>query len=339
MCLKLFRKSGCPAAGFGVLCLRRVLKEIMELIEDIDRIGGPFPGAVVTIGNFDGVHKGHQFLFHQVIERAEEINGTSVVITFEPHPLRALGYNGPPLITRKDQKMELISATGVDKIICIPFTKEFASITALDFLDKFLIGKIGMKTIIVGPDYSFGKNREGDISFLKKYAGSKGFELMVPDWILESETGQDRISSTRIRELVMEGKVDETPKFLGRYYQIRGKVIKGRERGGAQLGFPTANIKLHDELCPKMGVYAVIVECVAGKFKGVANIGYSPTFDDHIFTIEVHILDFSEDIYNTRIRVNMIKRLRDEKKFSGIEELSSQIRADIEKAKKILSRY
>ncbi len=314
-------------------------KEIMELIEDIDKIGGPFPKAVVTIGNFDGVHKGHQALFHQVIERAEEINGTSVVITFEPHPLRALGYGGPPLITRKDQKMELISATGVDKIICIPFTKEFASITAADFIEKFLIEKIGMKTIIVGPDYTFGKNREGDISFLEEQAKIKGFELIVPDWILDSEKGEKRISSTRIRELVMEGNVHDTPKFLGRYYQIRGKVVKGRERGGSQLGFPTANIKLYDELCPKMGVYAVMVECVAGKFKGVANIGYSPTFDDHIFTIEVHILDFAEDIYNTRIRVNMIKRLRDEKKFSGIDELSNQIKADIEKARTILVRF
>ncbi len=311
----------------------------MELIEDINGIENPFPGAVVTIGNFDGVHKGHQSLFHQVIEKAEEINGTSVVITFEPHPLKALGYGAPPLITRKDQKIELISATGVDKIICIPFTKEFASITAMDFLEKFLIQTIGMKAIIVGPDYSFGRDREGNINFLEKQAKAKGFELIVPGWILDSETGKDRISSTRIRELVMAGRVDETPKLLGRYYQIRGKVIKGRERGGSQLGFPTANIKLHDELCPKTGVYAVIVECVAGKFKGVANIGYSPTFDDNIFTIEVHILDFSEDIYNTRIRINMIKRLRDEKKFSSIDELSNQIKEDIKKARKILLRY
>ena len=311
----------------------------MELIENIDRIGGPFPKAVVTIGNFDGVHKGHQALFHHVIERAEEINGTSVVITFEPHPLRALGHGGPPLITRKDQKMELISAAGVDKIICIPFTREFASITAADFVENFLIEKIGMNTIIVGPDYTFGKNREGNIAFLEKQAKIKGFELIVPDWIHDGEKGKKRISSTRIRELVMAGDVHETFKFLGRYYQIRGKVVKGRERGGSQLGFPTANIKLHDELCPKMGVYAVMVECVAGKFKGVANIGYSPTFDDHVFTIEVHILDFAEDIYNTRIRVNMIQRLRDEKKFSSIDELSNQIKKDIEKARTILLRY
>ncbi|WP_281255628.1 riboflavin kinase, partial [Desulfamplus magnetovallimortis] len=144
---------------------------------------------------------------------------------------------------------------------------------------------------------------------------------------------ENRISSTMIRKLVMEGRVDEAPKYLGRYYQIRGKVIKGRERGGSQLGFPTANIKLHDELCPKMGVYAVTVETVNGNFTGVANIGYSPTFEDHIFTIEVHVLDFSGDIYGTRIRVNMIKRLRDEKKFSGIKELATQINSDIKTAR------
>jgi len=309
----------------------------MELIEDIEKIGTPFNRAVVTIGNFDGVHKGHQALFHQVIELAEEMDGTSIVITFEPHPLRVLGKNGPPLITRKDQKLELISETGVDTLLCLPFSKEFASISARDFIQDFLIDKIGMKAIIVGSDYSFGKNREGDIDFLKKKGQEKGFEVIVPDWINDTENGTERISSTRIRDLVTEGRVDETPKFLGRFYQIRGKVVKGRERGGSQLGFPTANIKLHDELCPKMGVYAVTVESEGGLHMGVANIGYSPTFDDNIFTIEVHILDFSNDIYNTRIRVNMIKRLRDEKKFSGIQELSEQIKKDIETTRKILS--
>ena len=312
-------------------------KDIMELIEDIKFIERPFNKAVVTIGNFDGVHKGHQALFHQVIEKAEEIGGTSVVITFDPHPLRVLGKNGPPLITRKDQKIELISATGVDKILCLPFTKEFASISAKSFIEDLLIAKIGMKAIIVGSDYSFGKNREGNLDLMKKAGEIHGFEVIISDWINDTEDGKERISSTRIRELVMDGQVEEIPKFLGRFYQIRGKVVKGRERGGSKLGFPTANIKLHDELCPKMGVYAVTVETEKGKFKGVANIGYSPTFDDNIFTIEVHILDFSENIYGKRIRVNMIQRLRNEKKFSTIEELSMQIRNDIKHAETILA--
>jgi len=312
-------------------------KDIMELIEDIKFIEQPFNKAVVTIGNFDGVHKGHQALFHQVIEKAEEIGGTSVVITFDPHPLRVLGKNGPPLITRRDQKIELISAAGVDKVLCIPFTREFASISAESFIEDLLIAKIGMKAIIVGSDYSFGKNREGNLDLMKKAGKVHGFEVIISDWINDTENGKERISSTRIRELVMDGQVEEIPKFLGRFYQIRGKVIKGRERGGSKLGFPTANIKLHDELCPKMGVYAVTVETEKGKFKGVANIGYSPTFDDNLFTIEVHILDFSENIYGKRIRVNMIQRLRNEKKFSSIEELSMQIRNDIKHAETILA--
>ncbi|MBF0202196.1 MAG: bifunctional riboflavin kinase/FAD synthetase [Desulfamplus sp.] len=311
----------------------------MELIEDIDKIKEPYTRAVVTIGNFDGVHRGHQTLFKKVMDRAREISGTSVAITFEPHPLKVLGKNGPPLITRKDQKIELITASGIEKVICIPFTESFAAISAQEFVTGLLIDKIGMHTIIVGPDYSFGRDREGDIDFLVKAGKKEGFDVVVPDWFcipkVSGSTGDERISSTMIRNIVMEGRVEDAPRYLGRYYQIRGKVIKGRERGGSRLGFPTANIKLHDELCPKMGVYAVTVETVRGTHTGVANIGYSPTFDDNIFTIEVHILDFCHDIYGTRIRVNMVSRLRDEKKFSGIAELSARIASDIEMAREI----
>jgi len=310
----------------------------MELIKNLDQINCPFKRAVVTIGNFDGVHKGHQALLHQVIEKADEIDGTSVAITFEPHPLRALGISSPPLITRNDQKTELIEQSGIDVLISIPFDKKFASITAHDFIEKILVNKIGMKGIIIGADYSFGKNRAGDINLLKSQGEELEFETIISQWINDTNTGIERISSTRIREIVMEGQVEKAMKYLGRHYQIRGKVIKGRERGGSQLGFPTANIKLHDELCPKIGVYAVTIETVRGSFPGVANIGFSPTFGDQMFTIEVHILDFHHDIYGTRIRVNMVARLRDEKKFSSLEELSGQIKNDIETAKEILKK-
>ncbi len=310
----------------------------MELFENIDQISSPFNRAVVTIGNFDGVHKGHQALMHQVIEKADEIGGTSVAITFEPHPLRALGLASPPLITRHDQKFELIEQTGIDVLICIPFTKEFAAIPARNFVTDILIEKIGMKAIIIGPDYSFGKGRTGNVGLLQDMGKSLGFEAIISSWINDANGGTERISSTRIRELVMDGHVQQAVKYLGRYYQIRGKVIKGRKRGGSQLGFPTANIKLHDELCPKLGVYAVTVETIKGNFPGVANIGFSPTFGDHMFTIEVHILDFDHDIYGSRIRINMVARLRDEKKFSNIQELAGQIRQDIETAKEILKK-
>ncbi len=308
----------------------------MERIFEIDQITASFKDAVITIGNFDGVHKGHQALLDQVIKKADEINGTSVAMTFEPHPLRALGISTPPLITRKDQKLELICQTGIEKVLCIPFNREFAKITAQAFIRDLLVNTIGMKAIIVGSDYTFGKDRQGDVPMLIEYEKEYGYQTIVLDWITDNGNDRERISSTRIRNIVMDGRVEEAEKHLGRHYQIRGKVIKGRQRGGSQLGFPTANIKLHDELCPKMGVYAVTVETDKGNFNGVANIGYSPTFDDHVFTVEVHILDFAHDIYNTRIRVNFISRLRDEKKFSSITELSEQIQTDIDIAKGIL---
>jgi riboflavin kinase/FMN adenylyltransferase len=310
----------------------------MELIENLDQINSPYKNAVITIGNFDGVHKGHQALLHQVIEKADEVKGTSIAITFEPHPLRALGISSPPLITRHDQKIELIEKSGIDVLICIPFDKSFAAITALDFIEKILVTKIGMKAIIIGPDYSFGKDRAGSIDLLKDQEKRLGFETIVSPWINDTNSGVERISSTRIREIVMDGKVEEVMKYLGRHYQIRGKVIKGRKRGGSQLGFPTANIKLHDELCPKLGVYAVKVETIKGSFLGVANIGFSPTFGDQMFTVEVHILDFNDDLYGSRIRINMVARLRDEKKFSSIDELSGQIKKDVEIAKEILEK-
>jgi riboflavin kinase/FMN adenylyltransferase len=310
----------------------------MELIENIDQIDSPFKNAVITIGNFDGVHKGHQSLFRQVIKKAEQINGTSIAMTFDPHPLKALGISGPALITRRDQKLELIEECGIDILLCIPFDMEFASITAHDFIEKLLVNKIGMKVIIIGADYSFGKDRLGNIDLLKEEGKKLGFQTIVSPWTKDTDSGLERISSTRIREIVMEGKVDQAMKYLGRHYQIRGKVIKGRERGGSQLGFPTANIKLYDELCPKLGVYAVTVETTKGNFWAVANIGFSPTFGDQMFTIEVHILDFNHDIYNTRIRVNMVEKLRDEKKFASIHELSEQIKKDIEIAKDILEK-
>ncbi|MCK5695429.1 MAG: bifunctional riboflavin kinase/FAD synthetase [Desulfobacula sp.] len=310
----------------------------MELIENIDQIDSPFKNAVITIGNFDGVHKGHQSLFQQVIEKARQINGTSIVMTFAPHPLKALGIAGPPLITRKDQKVELIEKCGIDILLCIRFDMAFAAVTAHDFIEKILVNKIGMKTIIIGADYSFGKDRLGNIDLLKKEGKRLGFKTIISPWINDTDSDMERISSTRIREIVMAGKVDQVMKYLGRHYQIRGKVIKGRERGGSQLGFPTANIKLHDELCPKLGVYAVTVETAKGNFWGVANIGFSPTFGDQIFTIEVHILDFNHDLYNTRIRVNMVEKLRDEKKFANIHDLSEQIKKDIEIARDILEK-
>jgi riboflavin kinase/FMN adenylyltransferase len=308
----------------------------MKLIEDLHLISEPFVNAVITIGNFDGVHNGHRALLHNTIEKARAISGTSVAITFEPHPIRVL-ENGspPPLITIFEQKVELIEKTGIDVLLAIPFTVSFAAMDAREFIEELLVKNLGMKAIVVGNDYAFGKNREGNIDLLKAYAEKMDFEIIVPDWVNDPDS-EERISSTLIREMIRKGDVKKARHFLGRHYQIRGNVVSGRNRGGKLLGFPTANITLKDELCPETGVYAVTIECSHGVFKGVANIGYSPTFDDHLFTVEVHILDFNQDIYGQDIRVNMIEKLRNEKKFNGISELSEQIRKDIEKARKIL---
>jgi riboflavin kinase/FMN adenylyltransferase len=310
----------------------------MKVFNNLDQIEVPFRNAVITIGNFDGVHIGHQALFHEVIEKAEAIDGTSVGMTFDPHPLRVLKQNNhPPLITLYEQKAELIERVGIDILICIPFTLAFAAMSAEEFVRDLLVNKIGVKAIVVGEDYSFGKNREGNIDLLRSYAPKYGFEVIVAGWIKSARAMSDRISSTKIRQLVMDGRMEQAEKMLGRNYQIRGKVVTGRDRGGKLLGIPTANINLHDELCPKTGIYAVTVECQGTQYKGVANIGYSPTFEDHEFTVEVHILDFDDNIYGKSIRVNFIKRIRDEVKFANISELIDQINLDIAAARDIFS--
>jgi riboflavin kinase/FMN adenylyltransferase len=233
--------------------------------------------------------------------------------------------------------VELIERSGIDVLICIPFSREFASITAQEFLQDLLVDRIGMRAIVVGKDYSFGKNRLGDVAFLKAHAKRFNYEVIVADWIPISNSWPDRISSTRIRELVMAGEVEKAQKLLGRNYQIRGSVVSGRNRGGKLLGCPTANLNLHDELCPKTGVYAVVVELGEERYKGVANIGYSPTFEDHLFTVEVHLLDFQRNIYGENMRVNFVQRIRDEIKFADFSELADQIQKDIERAREIVS--
>ena len=309
----------------------------MEIFNHLDAIVKPFKNAVISIGNFDGVHIGHQALFHEVIEKADAIDGTSVAMTFEPHPLRVLEQNNlPPLITLNEQKTELIARAGMDVLICVPFTREFAALSATEFVVDLLIKRIGMRAIVVGEDYTFGRNREGNLELLQSMGLEHGFEVIRVDWIQIAKNYPGRISSTRIREMVIDGQVAEVQKLLGRHYQIRGLVTTGRDRGGKLLGFPTANINLHDELCPKTGVYAVTVEFGEQHYDGVANIGYSPTFEDRIFTVEVHILDFNRNIYGQKIKVNFVKRIRDEIKFDNIEQLSEQIKQDIIKARNIL---
>jgi riboflavin kinase/FMN adenylyltransferase len=304
----------------------------MYVIYNLEDLRRPLKNPVLTIGNFDGVHRGHLALFEQVKERAEELQGQSAVMTFEPHPIQVMKpTDGPRLITPTPQKLELIEKAGIEVLLCLRFTREFAAIAARDFVKNILVDRIGIKELVVGYDYTFGHNREGNISLLREMGDRLGFVVHLVGPV---HVNHALVSSTSIRNLVQEGKLDEAKVLLGRDYQLQGKVVKGHNRGGRLLGFPTANLQVKDELLPRVGVYAVTVVIDGKVYNGVTNVGYNPTFGDTPLTVETHILDFSGDLLGKTIRVNFLKRLRDEKTFRSIEELSEQISKDIRQAKK-----
>ncbi len=307
----------------------------MEIYRDVDEIKRKFVHACVTIGNFDGVHLGHQRLFEVVEQQAYHAHGTSVAITFDPHPLQVLKPGGIKLVSTIEQKIELIEMSGVDVLVIIPFDMQFAATTADQFVDEILLQRIGVKKLFVGYDYAFGKGRQGNIDFLKEQGVKKGFSVTVIDAHYEQET---LVSSTVVRQLVTEGRMMDTSTLLGRYYQIRGIVQKGKQRGGKEIGFPTANLHVDEEdLVPKKGVYACQVISEEVCYGGVINIGYNPTFGEHKLVAEVHIFDFDRNIYGRPIKVNFLKFIRDEVKFSGIPELAAQISQDVIEAKEVIS--
>ncbi len=309
----------------------------MKIFNNLADITAPFVESFVTIGNFDGVHLGHQMLFSEVVGRAYHKGGTSVVVTFEPHPLQVIRPEiGSKLISTYEQKVEMISHAGIDVLVVIPFTRDFAAISAEAFVDDVLIKTIGVKELVVGYDYAFGRGRQGNIEFLKEQGRLKGFPVMVVEPFYVEDM---LVSSSKIRELVREGRMMDVKKLLGRYYQIRGTVQEGRRRGGPVVGFKTANLHLSEEdLCPKIGVYVTQVVYEGKCYGGVLNIGYNPTFGENRLSAETHIFDFNQDIYGKKIKINLLKYLRSEKKFSGPEELAVQIREDIRRAREILGR-
>jgi riboflavin kinase/FMN adenylyltransferase len=307
----------------------------MNVIYNLEDLRRPLKNPVLSIGNFDGVHRGHLALFEKVKERAEALHGQSAVMTFEPHPIQVMKpSSGPRLITPTPQKLELIEEVGIEVLLCLPFTREFAAITARDFVKNILVDRIGIKELVVGYDYTFGRNREGNISLLREMGDQLGFVVHLVGPVHVNHT---LVSSTSIRNLVQEGKLDEAKVLLGRNYQLQGRVVKGHNRGGRLLGFPTANLQFKDELLPRVGVYVVTVVIDGKMYNGVTNVGYNPTFGDTPLTVETHILDFSRDLLGKTIKVNFLKRLRDEKTFLSIEELSEQISRDIRQAKKHLN--
>jgi riboflavin kinase/FMN adenylyltransferase len=305
----------------------------MQIILDLKQLKRQFPYPVVTLGNYDGVHLGHQQIFQQVIDNAHHKSGTSIIFTFEPHPLHVLSpYNAPPLLNTFRRKMELFESFGIDVVVCAEFTIEFAAMPPEEFVQKILVEKIGVKEIYVGYDYAFGKGKKGTTEALKQMGKEKNFKVtIVPAYTLQEEA----VSTTGIRKRVLNGQMEGVTRMLGRTYATEGIVVPGDHRGKT-LGFPTANIYSHNQIYPKRGVYAVQVEHSEQLYNGVVNIGTHPTFGEGEVTIEVHILDFHEEIYGQFVRVLYIKRLRDEIAFKSKEDLICQIKKDIDEANKII---
>jgi len=299
----------------------------MEIILGIDQLKKPFVNPVITLGNFDGVHLGHQRIFEKLKDEARKIHGEAIVITFEPHPLKVLSPDYfLPLLTPFRKKMMLIEKSGIERVLCIEFSLAFAEISPPEFVRDILMEKVNAKKIIVGYNYHFGKGKSGDVEILKNIC--KLFNIGVE--VMEALTiDHTIISSSKIRELISEGEVVKASKLLGRDYPIIGRVVEGSKRGHT-LGFPTANLEISDELYPKRGVYAVEVVWKNQPFKGLANVGFNPTFDIKAFSLEVYILNFDQEIYGEEIQINFKKRIRDEIRFDSPVHLIDQIRKDIQ---------
>lgn len=299
----------------------------MQIIRSLEEFNPEGP-IVLTQGTFDGVHLGHQKILTQLVTRAKQKHGKSVLLTFFPHP-RLVLYpedNELKLITSIEEKAKLLEFFGVDYLIILPFTKELSRITAFGFIRDILVGKLHISTIIIGYDHRFGKNREGSIIEIEKYAEEFSYEV---EQIPEQDINDCIVSSSQVRNALLSGDLELANDFLGRPFSISGIVVSGNNMG-ATLGFPTANIGDLDtyKLIPKMGVYAVKVFVNGKRHSGMLNIGVRPTFKLSQLTIETHIFDFSDDIYGQEIEILFVKRWRDERKFENQEALKRQLITD-----------
>ena len=310
----------------------------MEVILGIDHLTRSLANPVITLGNFDGVHLGHQKILERVKEEASRIHGESVVITFEPHPLKVLSpKHCPPLLTPFRKKTMLVEKSGIEILFCIEFSLAFSRITPFDFIKNILVEKVNVKKVVIGYNYHFGKRQMGNVRILKSAGKYFNFEVEVMEPL---EIDHIVVSSSKIRELIKVGYVEEAAKLLGRNYPIIGKVVKGLMRGHT-LGFPTANLEISEELYPKAGVYAVGVVWNQKGFHGLVNVGYNPTFSPaqkngsqkKELSVEVYLLDFNEEIYGEEIQVNFKRRIRDEIRFDSPSQLVEQIERDIRWAK------
>jgi len=308
----------------------------MEIIKGIENLKRPLRNPVVTLGNFDGVHLGHQKIFQRVKEEALKRHGEGVVITFEPHPLKVLAPEKfLPLLAPFRKKMMLIEKSGIETVLCIEFSPAFSEMTPLEFIQNILVKKIKVKRVVIGYNYHFGKGQRGDAQTLKDAGKVYNFDVEVVEAL---KIGPTIVSSSKIRELIQHGEIEEASTLLGRDYPIIGKVVEGAKRGQT-LGFPTANMEISDELYPKAGVYAVEVEWHQQRFNGLANVGFNPTFHPEKIgggkpiSFEVYILDFNLEIYGEEIQVSFKRRIRDEIRFESTTQLIHQIQKDIQWAK------
>ncbi|MEM7034025.1 MAG: bifunctional riboflavin kinase/FAD synthetase [Chloroflexota bacterium] len=293
----------------------------------------PHERTIVTIGSYDGVHLGHKHIIASLQQRAAKHQVKSAIIAFHPRPAVIFQKSTKPdYLTTIDEKQVIFSHLGMDIAIIMPFSHELAQYSAKDFLEE-IITNLHPLELFVGADFRFGKGREGDIALLTKVGEERGFSVQPID--LQRLDGE-RVSSTRIRSLLVEGNVRQATTLLGDYPHLTGPVIKGAQRGRT-LGFPTANIAIHPEkLLPRSGVYAVWITVGDQTYAAVANVGVRPTFEETITTIEVHIFDFDHDIYEQVARVDWVEYIRPERRFDGIESLIAQIQADSQQAKTIL---
>lgn len=295
--------------------------DIVKSVWDVDNIGE----SVVTIGNFDGLHYGHKALIKKAVECSKKKNIKSIVFTFENHPVNYFGKYSVKNIIGDDDKIKKLNKLGIDMMVNIPFDEEMTKISAEDFAKKILKEKLGAKQVIVGHDFTFAKNKEGDTKLLKILGNKYNFKV---DVVSPVKINDIRVSSTYIRTLIAEGSVDKVKEYLGRNYQLEGEVIKCKQIGRT-IGFPTANIKIEDEiLIPKCGIYATKVYIDDEMYFGATNIGYNPTVNGKNLSVETHILDFDEEIYGKNLKLEFLERIRDEKKFESLENLKLQLKND-----------
>lgn len=294
---------------------------------------GSFANTIVTIGNFDGVHLGHREIFRRVVTKADECRGLATVVTFEPHPLKVLApLRAPRLLNTYQEKERLIEASCIDLLVCLPFDKTLAQMPAGEFVEQVLVRGLGVRHLIIGYDYAFGNNREGDADFLRQEGEIHNFSVEVLGAVADGEAA---CSSTRVRQMLGAGDVAGVVKLLGRHFTLEGAVIPGVQRG-TQLGFPTANLNTEKEILPRPGVYAVKAKLGDRLLDGVMNIGFNPTFGLERISLEVHLLDFNQNIYNKNLRIYFIERLRDEMVFTSLDALVRQIGNDVERSRELL---